>query len=126
MRALIFGLVTTLLAQAQIPGIPAVPGLSSEPKNPDASTYALLSEVKSIAPGQKFSVALALTHQEGWHSYYKNPGGIEDSPSITWKLPAGFQAGEMQWPTPHVADPAFQMDEANPEKAYTYSNSDGF
>jgi thiol:disulfide interchange protein DsbD len=126
MRALIFGLVTTLFAQAQIPGIPGVPGLTGEPKNPDASTYSLLSEVKSIAPGQKFSVALALTHQEGWHSYYKNPGGIEDSPTISWKVPAGFQAGDMQWPTPHVADPAFQFDDANPEKAYTYSNSDGF
>jgi len=71
-------------------------------------------------------VALALTHLEGWHSYYRNPGGIEDSPTITWKLPKGFKAGDIQWPAPHISEPAFQMDDANPEKAYTYSKDDAF
>lgn len=92
----------------------------------EASQSALVSEVKTVAPGKTFAVALALTHPEGWHSYYRNPGGIEDSPTISWKLPKGFTAGEMQWPAPHTTEPAFQMDEANPEKAYTYSKEEGF
>ncbi len=95
-------------------------------KQAEASQSALISEVKTVAPGKTFAVALALTHLEGWHSYYRNPGGIEDSPAITWKLPKGFTAGEMQWPAPQITEPASQMDEAHPEKAYTYSKDEGF
>jgi len=92
----------------------------------EASQSALVSEVKTVAPGKTFAVALALTHPEGWHSYYRNPGGIEDSPVIQWKLPKGFTAGEMQWPAPHITEPAFQMDDTNPEKAYTYAKDEAF
>jgi thiol:disulfide interchange protein DsbD len=114
----IFLLPFTALAQ--------VDGIAGAKAEATASQSALVSEYKSIAPGQKFSVALALSHPEGWHSYYLNPGGIEESPEITWTMPAGFAAGPIQWPAPHVTDPPFQLDEANPEKAYTYSNDQAF
>lgn len=91
-----------------------------------ASKSQLLSEVKSIQPGQKFSVALALSHPLGWHSYYQNPGGIELPPSISWKLPPGFVAGDIQWPTPELTEPSFQMDAAAPEVSYTYSHNQAF
>ena len=29
-----------------------------------------------------------------WHSYYLNSGGVELPPSIDWKLPPGFTAGQ--------------------------------
>ena len=67
----------------------------------------LVSEAKTIAPGAKFSVALKLDHPEGWHSYYQNSGGIEQSPAIKWTLPAGFSAGPIQWPLPQVKDGFF-------------------
>ena len=92
----------------------------------ETSRSALVSEVKSVAPGQTFAVALALSHPPGWHSYYLNSGGIEENPSIEWKLPAGFRAGPIQWPTPHISEPAFQMDENQPTKSYTYSNDEAF
>jgi thiol:disulfide interchange protein DsbD len=114
----IFLLPLTALAQ--------VDGISEAKAEATATQSALVSEYKSIAPGQKFSVALALSHPDGWHSYYLNPGGIEESPELAWTLPAGFAAGPIQWPAPHVSDPAFQLDEANPEKAYTYSNDQAF
>lgn len=69
-----------------------------------ASTSALISEATSIAPGKTFTVALKLDHPAGWHSYYLNSGGTELSPSITWKLPEGATAGDIQWPTPEVKD----------------------
>lgn len=114
---LLFGF--SLVSHAQLGGLSFEAG-------EDSSTSALVSEMRAVAPGQKFSVALALNHPEGWHSYYKNPGGIEIPPSIQWTLSEGVTAGEMQWPAPHVADPAFQMDEKNPEKNYTYSGDQGF
>ena len=67
----------------------------------------MVSEAKTIAPGAKFSVALKLDHPEGWHSYYQNSGGIEQSPAIKWTLPEGFSAGPIQWPVPEVKDGYF-------------------
>jgi thiol:disulfide interchange protein len=77
----------------------------------------LVAEVKSIVPGKPFSVALKLEHPSGgWHSYYKNSGGIEKSPEIKWILPEGFTASEIQWPAPHVTDGLFG-------KSFTYSDA---
>jgi hypothetical protein len=34
----------------------------------------LVSEVRSVAPGQSFWVALELDIRDGWHTYWRNPG----------------------------------------------------
>ena len=72
-----------------------------------ASDAQLLAGAISIAPGKSFSVALQLAHPEGWHSYYKNSGGVELPPSVEWELPDGFTAGPIQWPVPEVKDGYF-------------------
>jgi thiol:disulfide interchange protein DsbD len=36
----------------------------------------------------------------GWHSYWRNPGDSGIPTSLEWDLPAGFEAGEIQWPYP--------------------------
>ena len=71
------------------------------------SVAKLISEVKSMAAGKPFTVGLQLNHPAGWHSYYKNSGGVELPPVIEWKLPDGFSAGPIQWPTPEVKDGYF-------------------
>ena len=63
----------------------------------------LLSEVSAIAPGQPFTVALKLTHPEGWHSYYLNTGLIGEVLETEWTLPEGFTAKYQGWPTPHLS-----------------------
>jgi len=74
----------------------------------DATSEArLVPEVASIAPGEPFTVALELRHPDEWHSYYLNSGGVEEAPAIVWKLPDGFQAGDIQWPVPQVKDGFF-------------------
>jgi len=83
------------------------------------SDRTLVSEVSAIAPGEKFTVALKLAHPENWHSYYKNSGGIELSPEITWTLPQGFTAGPIQWPVPEVKDGYFG-------KSFVYNGSPVF
>ncbi len=67
-----------------------------------SSDAQLLAGAISIAPGKTFTVALQLSHPEGWHSYYRNSGGVELPPAIKWGLPAGFTAGPIQWPVPEV------------------------
>jgi thiol:disulfide interchange protein DsbD len=69
-----------------------------------ATKTTLVSESKILEAGKPFSVALRLEHPQGWHSYYRNSGGIEEGPSIRWSLPDGFSAGPIQWPAPTVKD----------------------
>jgi thiol:disulfide interchange protein/DsbC/DsbD-like thiol-disulfide interchange protein len=69
-----------------------------------SSTASLTPEAKTLVPGKPLTLALQLKHPAGWHSYYLNSGGIEMSPAVEWKLPAGFTAGPLQWPTPEVKD----------------------
>ena len=37
---------------------------------------------------------------EGWHTYWINPGDAGLATTITWTLPPGFSAGPIRWPTP--------------------------
>ncbi|MCC7046033.1 MAG: hypothetical protein IT562_04905 [Alphaproteobacteria bacterium] len=60
----------------------------------------LLSESASIRPGATAWLAVELTMQPGWHTYWRNPGDAGQPTEIAWTLPAGFSAGEMQWPVP--------------------------
>ncbi len=69
-----------------------------------ATTARLISEESAIEPGKPFTLALQLDQPAGWHSYYKNTGGVEMPPKIDWKLPDGFTAGPIQWPVPTVKE----------------------
>ena len=61
----------------------------------------LVSADASVQPGKPFSVALRLVHQAHWHTYWVNPGtGL--ATSLSWALPPGWKAGDIQWPAPEV------------------------
>ena len=60
----------------------------------------LIAEVASVAEDSSFSVAVSLDPQPGWHVYWKNPGDNGTTPSATWTLPDGFEAGELQFSAP--------------------------
>lgn len=62
----------------------------------------LVSEVKLIAPGTPFWVALRLTPQDGWHTYWRNPGDSGLPTTIRWNMPEGFTAGDIVWPSPEA------------------------
>lgn len=62
----------------------------------------LIPEVLSVQPGKSFWIALRLQMEEGWHTYWKNPGDAGVPTSIQWRLPVGFAAGVLQWPYPET------------------------
>jgi thiol:disulfide interchange protein DsbD len=62
----------------------------------------IVPEVLSVQPGKPFCVALRLQMEDGWHTYWKNPGDSGLPTKIEWKLPPGFEAGEIQWPYPET------------------------
>lgn len=63
-------------------------------------TLQLVPETTAIVPGQPFRVGLFIQHQPGWHTYWRQPGIVGVPTSIAWELPAGFTAGELEYPEP--------------------------
>ncbi len=62
----------------------------------------LVSEVAAIQPGQPFTVALRISHDLHWHTYWENPGDAGLSTTLEWDLPEGFEASPIQWPAPII------------------------
>ena len=68
---------------------------------PSPVKASLVAADTSVKPGQPLIVALRLVHDAHWHTYWLNPGtGLPTS--LKWTLPAGWTAGEIQWPAPMV------------------------
>ena len=65
-----------------------------------------VSEVESVQPGVPFTVALHILPDKHYHTYWKYPGIVGLPTSVKWRLPEGFHAGEIAWPTPEVVDMA--------------------
>lgn len=63
-------------------------------------TAQLIAEHNELAPGSASSVALKLSHQPQWHSYWRTPGDSGLPTQIKWDLPAGVEMGDLQWPAP--------------------------
>jgi thiol:disulfide interchange protein DsbD len=60
----------------------------------------LIPEKIAAQPGKPIVVGLKLRMEPHWHTYWKNPGDSGLPTKIRWVLPAGWKAGEIQWPYP--------------------------
>lgn len=60
----------------------------------------LVAEQTTIMPGHPFWVGLLQTLDEGWHTYWRNPGDSGAAARIDWHLPAGWTASPIHWPIP--------------------------
>ncbi|MBS4167740.1 protein-disulfide reductase DsbD domain-containing protein [Parachlamydia sp. AcF125] len=60
----------------------------------------LICDQTSLQAEVPFWVGIRLQHQEGCHSYWKNPGDAGFATSIDWSLPPNIQAGETEWAVP--------------------------
>ena len=60
----------------------------------------LVSSVDQVAPGDSFRVLFRQQIDEGWHTYWTNPGDSGAPPEIQWELPPGVTAGDFSWPYP--------------------------
>jgi thiol:disulfide interchange protein len=82
-----------------------VPGLAA-PLKAKPVTAELITEQSSIAPGSSFRVAMKLVHEPTFHTYGKilPEDGTGKPTVIDWKLPAGWTAEDLPWPTPHETE----------------------
>lgn len=61
----------------------------------------IFPEVNQISAGQTLEIGINQTLDEGWHTYWINPGDSGTPLEISWTLPEGFSVDEIEWPTPH-------------------------
>jgi thiol:disulfide interchange protein DsbD len=72
---------------------------SSKPQHAHISLIASPEESGTQWVGLRFQL------DPGWHIYWTNPGDSGEPPKVTWRLPSGFQAGDLHFPAPHrIAD----------------------
>jgi DsbC/DsbD-like thiol-disulfide interchange protein len=62
----------------------------------------LLAYASAVAAGQPFKVGVLLRIAPEWHIYWKYPGDAGLATAVTFELPKGFVAGELQWPLPQA------------------------
>ncbi|TCP33757.1 protein-disulfide reductase DsbD domain-containing protein [Sphingomonas sp. BK235] len=87
-RAALFILVTLLAGS----------GASAQPARHVALT--LVAESDRPAAGGEVALAFRAVPQPGWHGYWRNPGDAGVPTRVTWTLPAGARAGELDYPVP--------------------------
>ena len=74
---------------------------SAEVQTPQVHAELIAHAPQGVQAGQPVWVGLRLTHQPEWHTYWQNPGDSGLPTQIEFNLPAGVQAGPIQWPLPH-------------------------
>ena len=63
-------------------------------------TIDLISSVKSISPGNVIEAALRVQMENGWHTYWINPGDSGAAPKIAWVAQKGVSIGDLNFPVP--------------------------
>jgi len=66
----------------------------------------LLLSADAARPGDTVWAGVDLKMEPDWHTYWKNPGEAGMATKITWQLPPGVTAGDIQWPLPEKLPPA--------------------
>jgi len=59
-----------------------------------------ISTSTTYEAGKPFQTAVRLVVDEGWHTYWRNPGEGGMEISVKWELPAGWTAGDLEHPVP--------------------------
>lgn len=77
----------------------AIPALAAPVRTPHVEAE-LVAERTAVAPGEPLTVALRLKMIPEWHTYWRNPGDSGAPTTLAWRLPPGFEAGEIHWPYP--------------------------
>jgi thiol:disulfide interchange protein/DsbC/DsbD-like thiol-disulfide interchange protein len=91
-------LAAALVAAAALPGRAlADPAVVTTPQ---VRAELVADAREGIAAGKPFWLGLKIEHKPHWHTYWKNPGDSGLPTRLDWTLPAGFQTGEIEWPTP--------------------------
>lgn len=75
-------------------------GLASAGEKSGHAELELLLGSKAYSPGTVVEAGILLKMEDGWHSYWVNPGEGGMAPRVEWDLPEGWVAGPVLYPVP--------------------------
>jgi DsbC/DsbD-like thiol-disulfide interchange protein len=81
-------------------GIPLVSPLMAAGVKSGHAEAELIANSATYKPGAPLTLGIRLKVEEGWHSYWVNPGVGGMPLKVTWTLPEGWKAGELRQPVP--------------------------
>ena len=76
-------------------------GRQTETLDTGKVTASIVSSLDKVAPGGTVWVALRTELDEGWHTYWRNPGDSGEPVQLTWRVPQGVDIGPIAWPVPY-------------------------
>jgi thiol:disulfide interchange protein DsbD len=74
------------------------------PVKRDHVVVELITADKTVLPGSMVFAGLRMKHDAEWHTYWRNPGDSGLPTKLTWTLPEGVTASDIEWPAPHRID----------------------
>lgn len=60
----------------------------------------ILARDAAVAPGETVQIAIRHRLDDGWHTYWLNPGDSGEPPIVEWTLPEGAEAADLRFPAP--------------------------
>ncbi|RPJ35593.1 MAG: hypothetical protein EHM17_02075 [Verrucomicrobiaceae bacterium] len=74
--------------------------LSTAAARPGKATVEWLASSATVEPGKPMQTAIRMVIDDGWHTYWINPGEAGMPTTVEWKLPPGWQTGGLVFPEP--------------------------
>ena len=72
----------------------------SDPVDTGHARISLIKDHSDFVPGTSINIGLKVSMDDGWHTYWKNPGDSGGPIELNWDLPTGFSVSDVQWPLP--------------------------
>ena len=60
----------------------------------------LIKDHSDFVSGTSINIGLKVSMDNGWHTYWRNPGDSGGPIEIDWNLPKGFSVSDIKWPLP--------------------------
>jgi len=74
----------------------------AEPVLTDHAEADLHAYRSHAVPGESLQIALRLRPEQGWHTYWRNPGDSGLPTTLDWTAPEGIAFSAIQWPRPET------------------------
>lgn len=108
LAAVLLGALATDIVSRDTPpprvgGVAALQEASSPWVEAMSSRVRLVSSQTAIGEGQ-FPIGIHMTMDEGWKTYWRNPGDSGFPPRFDWSGSQNIKSIDLLWPTPHPFD----------------------
>ena len=72
----------------------------AEPVDVGHARISIIKDHSDFVPGTSLNIGLKVSMDQGWHTYWENPGDSGGPIEINWDLPDGFAVSNIKWPLP--------------------------